>query len=86
MCFDHSWPTLFPAWTGKPFSGCGRGLFRFIAEILEKQSPHFDRVIAPALSISYPDIYLEEERGFFLSATNSSFRLGALKALEKGSG
>ncbi len=69
------WQTLF--------RDAGEDYAAIIAEILEKQSPHFDRSHAPALLISYPGIYLEQERRFLLTATNTSFRLGALKALER---
>ena len=65
------------------FRDAGEDYTAIIAEILERQSPHFDRRKAPALLISYPGIYLEEERRFLLTATNTSFQLSALKALER---
>ena len=61
----------------------GEDYATIIAEILERQSPHFDRARAPALLISYPGIYLEEECRFLLTATRTSFRLDTLKILEK---
>ncbi len=64
----------------------GEDYAAIIGEILERQSPRFERERAPALLISYPGIYLQRERRFLLTATRTSFRLDTLEALQRRAG
>ena len=78
-------PCMLPA--GGPgrlsFLDAGEQYAAIIAEVLEEQSPHLDPSRAASVLISYPGIYQEEERRFLLTATNTSFRLEAMAALQR---
>ena len=54
-----------------------------IEDILTNQSEKFDRSRAVAVLISYPGVYLEEDRAFMLTSLQTSFRREVIDALEK---
>ena len=54
-----------------------------IEDILTNQSEKFDISRAVAILISYPGVYLEEDRAFILTSLQTSFRRESIDALEK---
>ena len=68
---------------GALFRDAGSSYAAIIAEILEQQSPSYRQDRAAALLISYPGIYMEAEHRFLLTATNTSFQMEVLTALER---